>query len=129
MQDIFDIQDEISLAIVAALKVKLLGAEKATVLKRYTDNNEVYQLYLKGRFFWNKRTDETLKQAIGCFQQAIDLDPNYALAWAGWQIHGFTWAMPSGIWLRWKRCQRLKRLRCERWSWMMRWQRPTFRWD
>jgi len=83
MQDIFDIQDEISLAIVDALKVKLLGEEKEQVLKRRTENNEVYQLYLKGRFFWNKRTGEALRKAIGCFQEAIDIDPNYALAWAG----------------------------------------------
>ncbi|HEX4945853.1 MAG TPA: protein kinase [Blastocatellia bacterium] len=83
MKDIFDVQDEISLAIADALKLKLLGAEKAAVLKRPTDNADVYQLYLKGRFFWNKRTDGELRKAVAYFQQAIDLDPNYALAWAG----------------------------------------------
>ena len=83
MADIFEVQDEISLMIVEKLKVKLLGEEKAAVLKRYTDNTEAYQLYLKGRFHWNKRTGAALRLSIGFFQQAIDKDPNYALAYAG----------------------------------------------
>ncbi len=83
MEDIFEVQDEISLMIVEKLKVKLLGEEKAAVLKRYTDNTEAYQLYLKGRFHWNKRTGEALKVSIEFFQQAIEKDPNYALAYAG----------------------------------------------
>jgi serine/threonine-protein kinase len=83
MKDIFDVQDEITLAVIDALKLELLGDEKAAVLKRYTENQEVYQLYLKGRFFWNKRTDESLRKAVGYFQQAIEIDPNYALAHAG----------------------------------------------
>lgn len=83
MQDIFDIQDEISLAIVDALKVKLLGAEKAAVTKRYTDNLEAYQLYLKGRFHYGKWTEEGLKKSIEFFNQAISQEPNFAPAYAG----------------------------------------------
>jgi len=83
MQDIFDIQDEISLAIVGALKVKLLGAEKTAVLKRYTENTEAYQLYLKGRFHCSKWTAEGMKNAIEYFEQAIVIEPDYAPAFAG----------------------------------------------
>lgn len=83
MQDIFEIQDEITLAVVDALKVKLLGAEKSTVLKRHTENTEAYQLYLRGRFYWNKRTGQDLKQAAEFYRQAIEKDPNYARALSG----------------------------------------------
>ena len=83
MEDIFDIQDEISLAIVDALKVKLLGAEKAAVTKRYTDNTEAYELYLKGRFHYGKWTEEGLKKSIEFFNQAISQEPNFAPAYAG----------------------------------------------
>src|SRR6185503_3272472 len=83
MKDIFDVQDEITLAIVDALKVKLLGDEKQAVLKRHTDDNEAYQLYLKGRYYWNKRTAEGFEKALECFEEAIARDSNYALAYAG----------------------------------------------
>src|SRR5262249_19220713 len=83
MKDIFDIQDEISLAIVDALKVKLLGAEKAAVLKRYTENTEVYQLDLLGHFHHGKNTSEGWRKAIECYEQAIAKEPNYAPAFAG----------------------------------------------
>jgi TolB-like protein/Flp pilus assembly protein TadD len=83
LQDIFEIQDEITLAVVDALKVKLLGSEKSAVLKRHTENFEAYQLYLRGRFFWNKRTGKDLKQAAEYFKQAIEKEPNYAAALSG----------------------------------------------
>ena len=83
MDDIFDIQDEISLAIVDALKVKLLGEEKAALLKRRTESKKAYECYLKGRFYWNKRTVEGLKKGVEYFRQAIDIDPGYAAAYAG----------------------------------------------
>lgn len=83
LEDIFDIQDEISLAIVDALKVKLLGAEKAAVLKRYTENAEAHELYLKGRYFWLKFNPEGWKKSRECFEQALQKDPNFALAYAG----------------------------------------------
>src|SRR5262249_220058 len=64
MKDIFDVQDEITLAIVGALKMKLLRDEKQAVLKRHTDDTEAYQLYLKGRYYWNKRTAEGFAKAL-----------------------------------------------------------------
>jgi len=82
-EDIFAIQDEISLAIVNKLKVKLLGAEKEELIKRHTEDLEAYNLYLKGRYSWNKRTEESLNKGIEYFQQAIEQDPSYALAYAG----------------------------------------------
>ena len=82
LEDIFEIQEEIALAVVDALKVKLLGDEKAVLRKRYTDNVEAYQLYLKGRL-WNRRTADGFKSAIGYFKQAIELDSDYAVAYSG----------------------------------------------
>jgi len=82
-EDIFAIQDEISLAVVDKLKVKLLGGEKAKLVKRHTKDLEAYDLYLKGRFFWNKRTEEGYQKSLEYFQQAIERDPTYALAYAG----------------------------------------------
>src|SRR5215204_1837246 len=82
LADVFEIQDDISLAIVDALKVKLLNNEKAILRKRYTDNVEAYELYLKGRL-WNRRTADGFKTAIGYFQKAIELDDGYAIAYAG----------------------------------------------
>jgi TolB-like protein/Tfp pilus assembly protein PilF len=82
LDDIFSIQDEIALAIVEKLKIKLLGVEKAKLTKRHTENQEAFSLYLKGRFFWNKRFEGGLMQAMDCFRQAIDMDPLFALAYA-----------------------------------------------
>jgi serine/threonine protein kinase/Tfp pilus assembly protein PilF len=83
MQDVFAIQDEISLAIVDKLRIKLLGKEKAKIVKRYTEDLDAYSLYLKGRWFWNKRTEEGLKKGAEYFWQAIERDPLYALAYTG----------------------------------------------
>jgi TolB-like protein/Tfp pilus assembly protein PilF len=83
MDDVFAIQDEITLAVVDNLKVKLLGGEKAKITKRYTNDLEAYNLFLRGQFFWNKRTAEELKKAIKYFEQAIKKDPGYAIAYAG----------------------------------------------
>ena len=82
MRDIFDVQDEITLAVVAALKVKLLGEKKADILKRGTKDTEAFELYLRGLFFYNKRTADDIRKAIGLFEQAIEKDPDYALAYA-----------------------------------------------
>jgi serine/threonine-protein kinase len=81
--DIFDIQDEITLAIVDSLKIELLAGENQAVTKRYTENVEAYHLYLKGRYYWNKMNIDAFRTAIDLFQKAIDLDPSYALAYAG----------------------------------------------
>lgn len=83
LEDVFAIQDEISLAIIDKLKVKLLGEEKEKVVIRYTENLEAYNLYLQGRYFWNKRTEEGLKKGLDYFQQAIEKDPGYSLAYVG----------------------------------------------
>lgn len=83
MRDIFDVQDEITLAVVDALKLKLFGDEKVAVLKRYTDDTEVYELFLKGRYYHYKYTAEGWKRAIEFFEKAIEKEPNYAPAYAG----------------------------------------------
>jgi adenylate cyclase len=83
LEDIFDIQDEISLAILSAIKIKLFGAAKEAVLKKYTDNTEAYQLYLQGRFYFNKWTEDGFNKAIDYFRTAIKIEPDYALAFAG----------------------------------------------
>lgn len=83
LNDVFIIQEEISLAIVEKLKVNLLKTEKNVILKRYTDDIEAYEYYLKGRYFWSKRTEEGLKQAVEYFLKAIEIDRDYSLAYTG----------------------------------------------
>ena len=74
IQDIFDVQDEITLAVVDVLKGKLLGGARATALKHGTENPEAYQLYLKGRFHWNERTSESLKSCAPGFSWTLDCE-------------------------------------------------------
>jgi TolB-like protein/Tfp pilus assembly protein PilF len=81
--DLVSLQSEIARDVSANLRSRLSGTEAATVGKTYTADPEAYQLYLKGRFQWNKRTGESLKQAAAFFEQAIAKDPNYALAYSG----------------------------------------------
>jgi len=81
--DIFDLEDELALVIVEKLKVNLLGEEKAAIVKRYTENVEAYNLYLAGRFFWNKRTADGTESALEYFEKAIEKDSEFALAYAG----------------------------------------------
>ena len=81
--ELLALQSEIARDVSSKLKSKLSGEDVAKVDKKYTANPEAYQLYLKGRFSWNKRTPESLKQAIGFYDQAIEKDPNYALAFSG----------------------------------------------
>ncbi len=81
--DLVSLQLEIGRDVSSKLKSRLSGADVAKVVKKYTDNAEAYQLYLKGKFFWNKRTAESLKQAAELYRQAIEKDPNYALAYSG----------------------------------------------
>ena len=83
LEDIFTIQEEISLAIVDSLKVNILKEERESLVKRYTRNAEAYKLYLKGRYFWNRRYEGGLQKSIEFFNQAIATDPGYALAYAG----------------------------------------------
>jgi TolB-like protein len=81
--DLVTLQSEIARDVSSKLKSKLSGADVAKVEKNYTANAEAYQLYLKGRFYWNKRTGESLKQSVEFYNQAIEKDPNYALAYSG----------------------------------------------
>ncbi len=81
--DIFDVQDKISEQVTRALMLKLSGEERKRLTKRHTENSEAYRLYLKGRYFWNKRLVEGLKKAGDYFQSATELDPDYALAYVG----------------------------------------------
>jgi TolB-like protein/Flp pilus assembly protein TadD len=83
LTDIFAVESEIAKTIADTLQAKLSGAEQHAIAARPTVNTEAHQLYLKGRFFWNKRTGNDLKKSIDYFQQAIATDPNYALAYAG----------------------------------------------
>lgn len=81
--NIFAVQDSISKQATDALLLHISGEEKLRLTKNYTDNIEAYQLYVKGRYFWNKLSAEGNNKAIGYYQQAIEADPNYALAYAG----------------------------------------------
>ena len=111
LADVFAIQDEISRAIVNALRVRLLGAapvpgavppvvaaQLRTLVRRATDDIEAYSAYLKGRHFWNRRHEADLRKGLDFFQQALTRDPNYALAHAGiadsYAILGFYCMMP-----------------------------------
>jgi serine/threonine-protein kinase len=91
-KDIFDLQDEITLAVTEALKVTLLGHERSMVFKRYTDNAEAYELFLKGRYYHYKYTAEAWKRAIEFFKKAIEIAPDYAPAYAAMTSSwGFLW--------------------------------------
>ena len=83
VSDLLSVQREIASEISSSLRLKLSGSEENRINKRYTDNPEAYQLYLKGRFYWNKRTEEGVRKGIEYFQQAIEKDPTYALAYTG----------------------------------------------
>jgi eukaryotic-like serine/threonine-protein kinase len=83
LSDIFAVQEEIASEISRSLRLKLSGEEQAGLVKRFTENTEAYQAYLRGRHYWGKRTVDGLRRAIEHFQQAIDLDPTYALAYGG----------------------------------------------
>src|SRR5262249_33111593 len=81
--EILAVQDEIASEISEKLKFKLTPVEKKQLTKRATENIEAYHLYLKGRYYWNKRTGPALMKGLDYFRQAIETDPNYALAHAG----------------------------------------------
>jgi serine/threonine protein kinase/tetratricopeptide (TPR) repeat protein len=83
LERVFEIQSDVAEKIVKALKMKLSAEEKAQIRKKPTENMEAYNLYLQGRWFWNKRTPSGFQKAIEYFERAIEIDPNYALAYAG----------------------------------------------
>jgi len=81
--DVFSVQDAISQKVADALALRLSGDESKRLTKRYTENVEAYQLYLTGRYHWSRATPSDIRKGIGFLQQAIELDPGYALAYAG----------------------------------------------
>jgi TolB-like protein/Flp pilus assembly protein TadD len=83
LTDIFAVESEIARMIAETLRAKLSGSEQNAITTKPTENPEAHELYLKGRYFWNRRTAENLKKAADYFQQAIDKDPKYPLAYAG----------------------------------------------
>jgi TolB-like protein len=83
LTDIFAVESDIAKTIADTLQAKLTSSEKTAIAKRPTANSEAYELYLKGRFFWNKRTGADLRTAIEYFNQALGKDPSYGLAYAG----------------------------------------------
>src|SRR5262249_27630332 len=83
LTDIFAVESEIAKTIANTLQAKLTGSEQHAIAARPTENTEAHQLYLKGRFFWNKRTGNDLRKSIDYFEQAITIDPNYAPGYAG----------------------------------------------
>ncbi|HMQ02593.1 MAG TPA: tetratricopeptide repeat protein [Pyrinomonadaceae bacterium] len=83
LSELLTTQREIVTEIVSKLQLKLSGESEQKLAKKYTDNNEAYQLYLQGRFHWNKRTRESFKQAVEFFNRAIEKDPKFALAYSG----------------------------------------------
>jgi serine/threonine-protein kinase len=98
--ELVSLQSDIARDVLSELETKLSGTDLQKVTKSYTNNNEAFQLYLKGRFYWNRRTAENLKKAIEQFRAAADLDPNYALAFVGLAdsyalLEQYTGAAPS----------------------------------
>src|SRR5438270_12903526 len=83
LSDIFAIEEEIARDISQKLRLRLTGAQEQRLTRRYTADVQAYELYLKGRQFWNKRTPADIQQAARYFQQALDRDHHYALAYAG----------------------------------------------
>ncbi|MGH8092439.1 MAG: tetratricopeptide repeat protein [Chthoniobacterales bacterium] len=83
LTDIFAVESEIAKTVAETLQAKLTGSAEHELASRPTDNTDAHELYLKGRYFWNKRTAQNLRKSLDYFQQAIDLDPHYALAYSG----------------------------------------------
>ncbi len=81
--DVFTVEDRVSTRVTSTLSLKLTEEERRQLAKRATGSTEAYEMYLKGRFYWNKRTPDTLMKSTVFFEQAIALDPNFALAYAG----------------------------------------------
>jgi serine/threonine protein kinase/Flp pilus assembly protein TadD len=83
LSDVLSVKQAIAREVTEKLRLRLSGEEQQRLAKRDTTNAEAYQFYLRGRYFWNKRTAEGIRKAIEQFQQAIDRDPNYALGYVG----------------------------------------------
>jgi serine/threonine protein kinase/Flp pilus assembly protein TadD len=83
LADIFDVQDQIATEVCDKLRVRLTGDQRKRLTKRHTQSTEAYQLYMQGRFYWARRTEESIKKSLECFQLAVERDPGYALAYTG----------------------------------------------
>jgi serine/threonine-protein kinase len=105
--DLLAVQEEISNDISEGLRLRLTGEQKQRLVRRDTQNVEAYQLYLKGRYYWNKKTPDGFNRGIDYFQQAIDLDPNFAPAYAGLAAcytnlanYNFAFIPPREVWAK-----------------------------
>jgi serine/threonine protein kinase/Tfp pilus assembly protein PilF len=98
--DVLSVENEIAERISESLRLKLTGKEKEQLVQRSTENQEAYRLYLRARYFWNKRTEEGLRRGIEYFRRAIDVDPDYAVAYVGiahsYAVLGFHAIAPPG---------------------------------
>src|SRR5207237_4560444 len=94
--DVIEMEDSISEKVVGSLITHLTGDERQKLGKRGTNNPQAYEAYLRGRFFWNRFTSDSLPKALESFQKAIALDPDYALAHVG-LVDFYTWANIYGI--------------------------------
>jgi TolB-like protein/Tfp pilus assembly protein PilF len=83
IDDIFEVQSDIAAHVIERLGIELSEAERSRISARPADSHEAYTLYLKGRYFWHERTEAGRQRALEYYEQAVDLDPGYALAWAG----------------------------------------------
>ncbi len=83
LTDVFQIESDIAKTIAEKLQAKLTGSEERAISANPTESLEAHQLYLQGRYLWNRRTGQNLKKALGYFQQAVEKDPGYALAYTG----------------------------------------------
>ncbi len=98
VQDIFDVQDEITLAVVGALKLKLLGTEKSAILKHHTANPKAYLFYLKGQYYRWKTAPGEFRKCCGYFEHAVNADPSFALGYFGlnsYYGYGSAWGLLS----------------------------------
>jgi TolB-like protein len=127
LTDVFAIESEIARTIADTLQAKLTGAEQNAIAARPTENTEAYQLYLKGRYFWNKRTPNDLRTAITYFQQASDKDRRFALAYAG-LADAYVVLPTHGGWRRGRRVLRHARRRKQRLSWIIPSRKRTQHW-
>jgi len=83
LDDVFGVEDAIAERVASALADRLSADDRARLSKRHTDSPEAHRWYLMGRYHWNRRTEQSLRQAIDCFTRALTADPEYALAYAG----------------------------------------------
>jgi serine/threonine-protein kinase len=92
LKDVFTVQEEISTAIVDSLKVRLLTSEKETLVRNYTENTDAYEAYIKGRYYYLSFMEGSMEKALQSYHKAIDLDPDYALAYSS--IAEWYWNLP-----------------------------------